>query len=119
MQPAAYMRLPALPLNTNGKIDRNQLPEPDWSRPFGAEQQQFANDLELRMAGLFQEVLDGIEVPADKDFFVLGGDSVRAMQLRRRIREEFGSELTLSVMFETPTVRSLTAALDARSTVHA
>jgi amino acid adenylation domain-containing protein len=115
MQPTAYVRLPALPLNTNGKIDRNQLPDPDWSQLFGGEQQQFANDLELRMAGLFQEVLDGLEVPVDKDFFLLGGDSVRAMHLRRRIREEFGSELPLSVMFETPTVRSLVSALDARN----
>jgi amino acid adenylation domain-containing protein len=114
MQPAAYVRLSALPLNTNGKIDRNQLPEPDLARYSGA-QQQFANDLELRMAGLFQEVLDGLEVPVDKDFFLLGGDSVRAMHLRRRIREEFGSELPLAAMFEAPTVRGLVAALDARN----
>jgi amino acid adenylation domain-containing protein len=115
MQPAAYVRLAALPLNTNGKIDRGQLPEPDWSRLFGAPRQQFASDLELRMAGLFQEVLDGPEVPVDKDFFLLGGDSVRAMRLRRRIHEEFGSELPLSVLFERPSVRSLAAALDSRS----
>jgi thioesterase domain-containing protein/acyl carrier protein len=114
MQPAAYVRLPALPLNTNGKLDRKQLPEPELAR-FGGAQQQFSSDLELRMAGLFQEVLDGLEVPIDKDFFVLGGDSVRAMHLRRRIHEEFGSELPLAAMFETPTVRSLVAALDARN----
>jgi amino acid adenylation domain-containing protein len=111
MQPAAYVHMPALPLNTNNKIDRKQLPEPDWARLIGGEPQEFANDVEQRMAALFGEMLEGVEVPVDKDFFVLGGDSVRAMRLRRRIHEEFGSELTLSVLFETPTVRSLAAAL--------
>jgi amino acid adenylation domain-containing protein len=115
MQPAAYVQLAELPLNTNGKIDRKRLPAPDWPKLLGGEQAQFSSDLELRMAGLFQEALDGLEVPVDKDFFVLGGDSVRAMHLRRRIHEEFGTELPLAVMFEAPTVRGLVAALDARN----
>jgi thioesterase domain-containing protein/acyl carrier protein len=115
MQPAAYVQLPVFPLNTNGKVDRKLLPAPDWSQLGGSAQQRFANDLELRMAGLFQEVLDGLEVPVDKDFFLVGGDSVRAMALRRRIREEFGSELPLNVMFEAPTVRGLVAALGAHN----
>lgn len=95
MRPAAYVRLSALPLNTNGKIDRTRLPEPDWSRP-SRTPQQLTDQVELRMARLFHEVLGDLEIAADEDFFMLGGDSVRAMQLRRRICEEFGSELPLA-----------------------
>jgi len=111
MQPVAYQQMKALPLNTNGKVDRKLLPIPDGSDTHNDSTHQFESDNELRMASLFHEVLGGIDVPVDKDFFLLGGDSVRAIQLRRRIQEEFGNELPLNVMFDSPTVRKLVANL--------
>jgi amino acid adenylation domain-containing protein len=111
MQPAAYVRLSALPLNTNGKVDRAALPVPKSDRREPDRAQRFASAAEQRMAELFQEVLAAGAVPLERDFFALGGDSVRAMQLRRRIHETFHVELPLSVLFDAPSVRSLVAAL--------
>jgi amino acid adenylation domain-containing protein len=111
MQPVAYVKLAALPLNTNGKIDKKALPEPALEKSAPHQAHKFENAMELRMAALFQEVLGGVNVPPDRDFFMLGGDSVRAMQLRRHIHETFQVELPLSALFDAPTVRSLVRAL--------
>jgi amino acid adenylation domain-containing protein len=111
MQPSAYVKLVALPVNTNGKVDRKALPEPVQVEATLPDPHQFDNVMEMRMATLFQQVLGGIRVPPDRDFFTLGGDSVRAMQLRRLIHETFQIELPLSVLFDAPTVRGLIVAL--------
>ncbi|HEX6240682.1 MAG TPA: amino acid adenylation domain-containing protein [Polyangiales bacterium] len=113
MQPAAYVQLAELPLNSNGKIDRARLPEPLQLRAPEQGPCVFADALEERMAGLFRAALGGREPGPEQDFFELGGDSVRAIALRRSIHETFDVELPLRTMFERPTVRGLVAALTA------
>jgi amino acid adenylation domain-containing protein len=112
MHPAAYVRLEQMPLNTNGKVDRKQLPAPSVSaHAVVAEGELALTDREGQMAALFEEVLGHVQVPVDRDFFELGGDSVRAIKLRRRIHEVFGIELPLGILFDRPTVRRLVEAL--------
>jgi thioesterase domain-containing protein len=110
MHPATYVALESMPLNTNGKVDRKQLPEPSAellaSEP-GEKGPRPRNDAEVTMAALFEEVL-GIEQPAiDVDLFALGGTSVHAMELRRRILDQFQVELALPALFESPTIERL------------
>jgi thioesterase domain-containing protein/acyl carrier protein len=113
MQPAAYQQLDALPLNPNGKIDRAQLSAPAVAYTAHAPAHSFADALEERMASLFSAALGGRTIGPEQDFFAVGGDSVRAIALRRSIRETFSVELPLSVMFDAPSVRGLTQALTA------
>jgi amino acid adenylation domain-containing protein len=113
MQPAAYQQLDVLPLNANGKIDRAQLHAPSAPPALQAAPVCFADALEERMASLFSAALGGRSPGPEQDFFALGGDSVRAIALRRAIHETFSVELPLAVMFDAPTVRGLTLALTA------
>lgn len=107
MHPAAYMNLAAFPLNTNGKVDRKLLPQPEMApREEGAFDAPSTDD-EVEMASLFQEVLALSHVSVTRDFFSLGGDSARVLTLRRRIQQTFGVELPLNILFEAPTVREL------------
>jgi thioesterase domain-containing protein/acyl carrier protein len=57
-------------------------------------------------------VLRRRSVPADRDFFELGGNSVSVLELRQRIHETFGVELPIGVLFEAPTVQRLVGALE-------
>jgi len=106
MVPSAVMRLDALPLTANGKVDRNALPVPRM----GTERAPYVGprtSRDRRLATLFAELLNADWVGLDDHFFDLGGHSLLATQLVTRIRAEFGVELPLSAVFERPTVRAL------------
>ncbi|RSS75553.1 non-ribosomal peptide synthetase, partial [Streptomyces sp. WAC06614] len=110
MVPATFVTLDALPLNTNGKLDRKALPAPDFSdRPAGRAPEGPREEL---LAGLFAEVLGLPSVGVDDSFFTLGGDSITSVQLVGRARLA-GLVLTPREVFQHKTVAALAAALPA------
>ncbi|MGH9735284.1 MAG: thioesterase domain-containing protein [Candidatus Acidiferrales bacterium] len=66
-----------------------------------------ANQVEALLEGWWRELLMTERVSADDDFFDLGGDSIIAVQLFRKINSRFGIELGLSTIFDARTVRQL------------
>jgi len=102
MVPSAFVLLEALPLLPNGKVDRRSLPAPE-KRAISAVR----SPIEEMVAGIWTEVL-GIEgIGSEDNFFELGGHSLLATQAIARLREAFQIELPLRVLFESPTVASL------------
>ncbi|HEV7509095.1 MAG TPA: amino acid adenylation domain-containing protein [Thermoanaerobaculia bacterium] len=108
MVPSAYVFLPVLPLNANGKVDRKALAA---IRPEGGAEDgpRIAprTPVEEMLAALWAEVLEipqTSEVGAFDDFFDLGGHSLLATQLVMRIRDAFGVELPLRAIFQAPTL---------------
>ncbi len=79
---------------------------------FGEE----ASSLELLRA-MWREVLDREAIGLDENFFDLGGTSALAVDLRLRLEAAMGESLPLIEIFRNPTVRTLAAALAARSAV--
>ncbi|MFP2934629.1 condensation domain-containing protein, partial [Pyxidicoccus sp. 3LG] len=112
MVPSAFVPLAALPLNTNGKVDRKALPSPD-AQLTGGEYVAPRTPSEERMAELWSQLLGVQRVGAEDHFFDLGGHSLLATQLVSRIRDVFGVELPLRELFESPTVAALAARVDA------
>ncbi|MGZ3460106.1 MAG: condensation domain-containing protein, partial [Archangium sp.] len=113
MVPSAFVHLEALPLTSNGKVDRKALPAPD-SRPELA--QQFVaprDDVEQKLASLWTEVLRLERVGIHDNFFELGGHSLLATQAISRIRGAFGVELPLRDLFDAPTIAALGARIHA------
>ncbi|MEE1739792.1 amino acid adenylation domain-containing protein [Streptomyces sp. BE147] len=92
MVPAAVVVLDALPLTSNGKVDRKALPDPDFSGR--VSDREPVTEVERMLCDLFAEVLGLPRVGADDSFFELGGDSLLSMQLAARARRDgmvFGS----------------------------
>ncbi len=116
MVPAAFVRLEALPLNANSKVDRRRLlelePAGDDSAPSQAPSAP-RSPLEELVAGVWCEVLKLPRVQVDDDFFALGGHSLLATQVVSRLREVCGVELPLRRLFEAPTVAGLAACVEA------
>ncbi|MDY7091257.1 MAG: AMP-binding protein, partial [Actinomycetota bacterium] len=99
MVPAAVLVLDALPLNPNGKLDRQALPAPTFAgKPYRAPE----TDREQALCGLFAEVLGVPRVGLDDSFFDLGGHSLLAATLAARVGRRLGAELTVREVFQTP-----------------
>ena len=113
MVPAAFGFVDDLPLTEHGKVDRNALPSPVRGGEAGAAR----SPAEERMAGIWAAVLGVAEsaIGPDDDFFELGGHSLLATQVVARIRDEYGTETPLRVMFESPTLAGLAAAVAAEA----
>jgi amino acid adenylation domain-containing protein len=114
MVPAVFVFLKALPLTTNGKVDRRALPSPNHARPdlkidFLAPRTEKENAL----AHIWSEVLEVDQVGVLDNFFELGGDSIRSITILSRA-EAAGIFLTLQDIFDYPTIAQL-AACEARA----
>jgi amino acid adenylation domain-containing protein len=111
MIPTLFVWLDRLPLTPNGKVDRRALPAPGKEIVSAASPMPAGprDELELRLARLWEEVLDVRPVGRTESFFELGGHSLLAVKLFARMEEEFGRQLPLSVLFEASTVEQLAA----------
>lgn len=107
MVPAAFMPMPALPLTSNGKVDRRALPAPDVSRASRKDTYVAPRTpAEQTLARIWSEVL-GVEAPGVHDnFFELGGDSILSIQVVSRARQ-IGLAITPRELFQSPTIAGL------------
>lgn len=110
MIPSAFVVMDELPLTSNGKLNRRNLPAPNieamvTNRGPRTPQEEIISDL-------FSEVLGVSNIGIDDSFFELGGHSLLASKLMMRIRDSFGIELGISQIFETPTIAGLASQLD-------
>jgi amino acid adenylation domain-containing protein len=115
MVPAAWVTLPALPLTPSGKLDRRALPAPSPAAELGGtEYAAPETPVEQELAGIWQQVLGVEQVGVLDNFFALGGDSIRSIQVLARARER-GLDFTLEQLFQRRTVRELARSLEGRT----
>ncbi|WP_375745201.1 non-ribosomal peptide synthase/polyketide synthase [Corallococcus interemptor] len=113
MVPAAFVAMDAMPVSTNGKVERKALPAPD-ARAFASVEGAAPprTPTEEILVGLFSRLL-GVETVGIRDsFFDLGGHSLLATQLVSRLRGAFGVELPLRELFQAATPEHLATRLE-------
>ncbi|MDB5072252.1 MAG: albIV [Candidatus Eremiobacteraeota bacterium] len=117
MVPSYFIRLDAMPLTRNGKVDRKALPQPKGKRPDLAS--AFApptNPVEAELAEMWARLLGQKQVGIHDNFFDLGGHSLLAARVMARVRTAFDVDVPVSRLFEVPTVAALAVAIgDART----
>jgi amino acid adenylation domain-containing protein/non-ribosomal peptide synthase protein (TIGR01720 family) len=108
--PPTVVRIEAMPLLPNGKIDRHALPAPKLSS--GSPQSSAPRTpIEELLATIWSDVLGVRQVGRDDHFFALGGHSLLAMRVIARARDALGQELPLHWLFEAPILADLAAAI--------
>ena len=68
-------------------------------------------DAELAIAAVWKDVLGIDEIGVNDNFFALGGHSLLGMRVLSRIQQQFGLELGLRALFDTPTIAGLATAV--------
>jgi len=106
MIPSYFVQLEEIPLTQNGKIDRKALPEPFDSINSGEEYEAPRDKIEEKLAAVWQEVLKLEKVGIRDNFFALGGDSVKAIQVSARLQQQ-GYKLQVRDLLENPVIGEL------------
>ena len=112
MVPSTIMLVPVLPVTPNGKVDRAALPAPPIAR--AAEPAAPRTLIEERLASVVAGLLQVERVDPQENFFLLGGHSLLGAQLLSRVREDFGVEIPLRLLFDVPTVSGLSNEIERR-----
>jgi len=113
MRPAFYVRMDALPLNANGKVDRDALPAPQAAAP--QSQHAPARTIEDRIAACWHCVLQNNSIGPNDNFFDVGGSSLLLAALRNELQTSLDRSIPVTWLFEHATIRSLTAKLNSES----
>lgn len=112
MVPTVFVKVDAMPLNPNGKLDRRALPDPDGTRPpLDVEFIEPRTSVEAAVARIWSDVLGVSPVGVDDNFFDLGGHSLRAAQVTSRVEEELGARVPIEAFFAEPTVAAMALAV--------
>jgi acyl carrier protein len=115
MMPSAFVLLDAMPLTPNGKIDRRALPAPD--RTHRQQEKDFvapSNPTEKSVAAIWQKVLGLSQIGIHDNFFELGGHSLLSVQIVSRICEILAIDISISTLFTSPTIATLSQEIDAQ-----
>jgi acyl-coenzyme A synthetase/AMP-(fatty) acid ligase len=107
MVPAAYVRLEALPLMPNGKVDRRALPVPDAEAHAARQYEAPEGETETGLAAIWSALLGLGRIGRRDHFFELGGHSLLATRLVLRIQQEMEVVVSLRDVFETPVLADL------------
>jgi len=106
-----------LPRLNNGKVDQQRLLQSDAQYcaddvvPVTLEEEELSPRQHL-VRDLWREVLDFPTLSLDDNFFDVGGHSLLAVSLLKRVNDQLGSQLPLSLLFEAPTPREMLLRLD-------
>jgi amino acid adenylation domain-containing protein len=113
MVPSMFIKISALPFNSNGKLNRGALPEPAiGNRIEDSGYRAPSTPTEEILVEILAALLEVDRVGADDNFFLLGFHSLLATQVAVRVYERFGIQLGLRHLFEAKTVARLAAELD-------
>jgi amino acid adenylation domain-containing protein len=115
MIPGTFIFLPALPLTSNGKVDRKALPAPQRQRrtdprPTRAPSERF----EAELVEIWRELLGVDSLGVHDDFFELGGQSFTAIRMLLRVTQRCGRSLGLGAVLEERTIEGLARRLRAQ-----
>ncbi|MBG1264975.1 non-ribosomal peptide synthetase, partial [Nostoc sp. WHI] len=114
MVPQAFVLLNALPLTPNGKVDRRSLPTSDTAtRNLSTGFVLPRTPIEAQLIQIWSEVLGLERIGVKDNFFELGGHSLLATQVVSRINSAFGLDLSVQMMFESPTTAAIASYIQA------
>lgn len=110
MIPSQIVILEQLPLTANGKVDKRSLPEPEAMERSGSHYAAPTNQIEILIAREWERVLDVKPIGIYDNFFAIGGQSLKAMELVAALQRA-GLRANISHLFEEQTIAGMAGRL--------
>ena len=111
MVPSLFMFVDALPVTSNGKIDRSALPTPIMASAGRSELVAPRDSVEEGLASIWKGLLQTDAISVTDNFFLVGGHSLLAIELMYKIEKEFNRKLPISTLFKSGTIEDLAVLL--------
>ena len=116
MIPAAFVFIDNLPLTTNGKLATSQLPLPARQSKQAIKRLLPQSNTEKTVMEAWKEVLSTPEISTEDNFFELGGNSLLMNQVFLHLKNHYGSAVTMTDLFQYPTIQTLSHHLETHTT---
>lgn len=110
MIPNRVKKVESFPYNRNGKIDTEKLKEweqKEVSQKKTVKKERTLSNEEKKMSAIWRKVLENLNIGIDDDFFISGGDSLRAIRLVNAVNKAFNVHITIYNLFEYTTISKL------------
>ena len=112
MIPGYFVKLEAFPRTPSGKIDLRSLPEPDANdNPFLSAFVEPEGETEIIIAGVWKEILHRENISSQDNFFEIGGNSIKAIQVMSKVQKRLGKKTYLNLIFRQPTIKQMAAVI--------
>ena len=119
MIPAVFVTLEILPLDANGKVDRNALPSPPSARPnLDSPYAQPVTSSQRELVAIWEDLLGINPIGINDDFFALGGDSLLAFRMIHRVAGVFGTDIQISQLLTKTSIELLSQVISEHSIYH-
>ena len=114
MIPVNYMIIDAIPLLSNGKVNRKALPPPVFNTYMNVYKAP-ETELEKQISEIWEKALSISNIGLDYNFFELGGDSLNAIKIMLQIEMLTGVRIGISTIFKNPTIQQLASIVNENS----
>ena len=113
MLPGRYIQMESLPLTVNGKIDKKKITDAGgWTLSTATEYMAPGNEKEQKIAKIWEEVLEKEKIGMNDDYFELGGNSLKAMIIIKKMIDDMGVTLPMKILFSEKTIGNIVRMLD-------
>jgi amino acid adenylation domain-containing protein/non-ribosomal peptide synthase protein (TIGR01720 family) len=119
MIPSLLIPLEKFPMTINGKIDKKALPDTDNITVIVNDYIAPVTKTEQQLAAIWEELLEVGQIGVTSNYFEAGGNSLLAIHLIVMIRKNLQGEVSISDIFDFPTVSELAKVLDQRAAAKA
>ena len=112
MVPAHFVQLENIPIKPNGKLDKKALPYPLTKQDEVRSATVPSGKVQQDLLRIWEEILGHDQIGIHKNFFDLGGDSLKMIQLSSKIKKHFGKSVSIAELFGNPTIADLANYID-------
>jgi acyl transferase domain-containing protein/acyl carrier protein len=120
MMPAAFIWLKQLPFTSAGKVDKKQLPKPDFKRPeLTSAYKSPDTEIEKRIAANWSALLQIEDIGVNDSFFELGGNSLLTLKSIVSLAKQWQYQLSVAKFYQYFTVSNIARYLLEGDTVNA
>jgi amino acid adenylation domain-containing protein len=114
MIPAYFVQMDKIPLLPNKKVDYLSLPRPDVTIAAGTEYAPPGDEVEEKLAGIWQEILDMEKIGINDNLFDIGGNSLITLSLQKKIEELYPGKIKIPDLIQYPTIAALAKVIKTR-----